>query len=504
MADTRDLIVRIKGDTSDFEKSIGNITGKSEEANTSFGKLAGAVAAGQAIFAAAQQVIAGVGDAIDFVKGTLDAVTELGIQVRKLTQETGANAQTASEWLAVFDRFGITGDQAAVAIKTFAKQVEAANSLNGAAASGFGKLGINVKDSTGKTKDFNELLLEVADKFQQLGPGLDRTATSVQLFGRQGQNLLPLLNNGRQGILELEDEAKRMGLVLDDQNAGAIADYIKKQAEMKEAVSGFKLQIGLGLMPIVTQMIGKMLDWVNANGGMQKIVQDRIIPVIKDLIKWVKENKQSFIDIINAVIDFGKFIGDVFAAVIAVFNFFHVTVAGVIYDVINFFQNLAKTIKNFIDSVVGWFKELPGHIADAFGKLVEIIVYPFKTAFNLVAKLWDDTIGKISFKAPDWVPGIGGKGWSMPQIPQLAQGAIIQSKPGGTLVNVGEAGQDEAVVPLNKMGSMGGVNITVNMGMYAGMPVEKREIALSLYKELVRAARAQGVNMPMIGAVGVQ
>jgi hypothetical protein len=40
--------------------------------------------------------------------------------------------------------------------------------------------------------------------------------------------------------------------------------------------------------------------------------------------------------------------------------------------------------------------------------------------------------------------------------------------------------------------------------MYAGMPVEKREIALSMYKELVRAARAQGVNMPMIGAGSVQ
>lgn len=48
------------------------------------------------------------------------------------------------------------------------------------------------------------------------------------------------------------------------------------------------------------------------------------------------------------------------------------------------------------------------------------------------------------------------------------------------------------------------VSLTLNVGMYAGMPVEKREIALELYRELVRAARSQGVSLPMIGAVGVQ
>jgi hypothetical protein len=55
-----------------------------------------------------------------------------------------------------------------------------------------------------------------------------------------------------------------------------------------------------------------------------------------------------------------------------------------------------------------------------------------------------------------------------------------------------------------KVGNAPNVTLNVNVGMYAGMPVEKREIALSMYKELVRAARAQGVNMPMIGAGSVQ
>jgi hypothetical protein len=46
--------------------------------------------------------------------------------------------------------------------------------------------------------------------------------------------------------------------------------------------------------------------------------------------------------------------------------------------------------------------------------------------------------------------------------------------------------------------------INVNVGMYAGMPVEKRAIAEDLWSELVRSAKAQGVVLPSIGSVVVQ
>jgi phage-related protein len=83
---------------------------------------------------------------------------------------------------------------------------------------------------------------------------------------------------------------------------------------------------------------------------------------------------------------------------------------------------------------------------------------------------------------------------------------------GGGLAVVGERGAEVVnlpkgsdVIPHNKTGSISGdINVTVNMGMYAGMPVEKREIAMSLWRELVRTARAQGVNLPNIGSVIVQ
>jgi hypothetical protein len=92
----------------------------------------------------------------------------------------------------------------------------------------------------------------------------------------------------------------------------------------------------------------------------------------------------------------------------------------------------------------------------------EFILGVYKTIFNTIAKLWNNTIGKLSFEFPSWVPGLGGKGFSVPNIPMLAEGGIVT---GPTLAMIGEAGP-EAVVPLSKMGGMGGgITVNVNGGL---------------------------------------
>jgi hypothetical protein len=95
-------------------------------------------------------------------------------------------------------------------------------------------------------------------------------------------------------------------------------------------------------------------------------------------------------------------------------------------------------------------------------KLYFGVVYDiFKTLFNGIAGLWNNTIGKLSFKAPSWVPGIGGKGFDVPNIPMLAEGGIVT---GPTLAMIGEKGP-EAVVPLDRYrGGGGNIYVTVQGG----------------------------------------
>ncbi|GHE46127.1 hypothetical protein GCM10018785_14820 [Streptomyces longispororuber] len=62
-------------------------------------------------------------------------------------------------------------------------------------------------------------------------------------------------------------------------------------------------------------------------------------------------------------------------------------------------------------------------------------------------------LNKVKVSVPGWVPGVGGKsfGVSLPTIPTLARGGVVLPRAGGTLAVLAEAGQAEAVLPLNRL-----------------------------------------------------
>lgn len=99
------------------------------------------------------------------------------------------------------------------------------------------------------------------------------------------------------------------------------------------------------------------------------------------------------------------------------------------------------------DGIMGFFRGAISTVSGIFGSIADAISTPFRNAFNGIAGFWNSTVGQISFKIPDWVPGVGGNGWSVPSIPMLAEGGVI-TRP--TLAVVGEAGP-EAVIPLSKL-----------------------------------------------------
>jgi len=115
--------------------------------------------------------------------------------------------------------------------------------------------------------------------------------------------------------------------------------------------------------------------------------------------------------------------------------------------------------RNIIDSV---FSVINGVVQSSLGVIksyFSALLGFYKGIFNGIASLWNNTIGKLSFKVPSWVPGLGGKGFDVPNIPMLAEGGIVTS---ATLAMIGERGP-EAVIPLDRMGQMGGNNVTINV-----------------------------------------
>jgi phage-related protein len=88
-----------------------------------------------------------------------------------------------------------------------------------------------------------------------------------------------------------------------------------------------------------------------------------------------------------------------------------------------------------------WLKGLPGGLKTVFLKVVDFVTLPFRTAFNLVADLWNKTLGSVKWSVPDWVPGIGGKTLGFPQMPHIHAGGVVPGVAGTAVPILALAGE---------------------------------------------------------------
>lgn len=98
-------------------------------------------------------------------------------------------------------------------------------------------------------------------------------------------------------------------------------------------------------------------------------------------------------------------------------------------------------IKKVTTKAFDWYISLPGKIWNAFKKIGGYISAPFRSAFNLVAKAWNNTIGQLSWTVPGWVPGIGGNTVGAPKLPTFHSGGTVPGQPGENVLAILRAGE---------------------------------------------------------------
>jgi hypothetical protein len=189
-------------------------------------------------------------------------------------------------------------------------------------------------------------------------------------------------------------------------------------------------------------------------GDMLLPIIDAIAPKLTAVSAWAQENPE----LMKLVV--GAFLG-LTAAVIALniamslnpITLIALAFAGVIGLLVVAYARF-KSFRTIVDTVFNAMKVGVEFTVSAVSSLIDV----FKTVFNTIGKLWNNSFGKISFTIPDII-GVPGRGtsFSIPKIPALADGGIVT---GPTLALIGEAGP-EAVIPLDRAGGMGGNNINV-------------------------------------------
>ena len=234
------------------------------------------------------------------------------------------------------------------------------------------------------------------------------------------------------------------------QNHAKLAGVIKK---LTGGATGFK-----GFAAIMTGPVGIAIAAVAAGALLIYKNWDKIAPILqkigdKFVSFWqtVQPQIQPFLDICKKI---ASFMSDVFKAT------FDVVLAGLGEGLVSFFNSASDIIGNILGVFEGvitflsgvftgnWEKAWNGLkdiVGNAFGALAGLVKTPINAVISIVNGAIDK-INSIHFTVPEWVPGIGGKGWQgldIPKIPTLAKGTdnwkggIVQiSERGGEIVDL--------------------------------------------------------------------
>ena len=234
------LVYKIQGDNSEFDKSIN----QSETKVSKFGAVADKMLAGVTV-AAIGMAVKKMGEMVMASATALD-------RVDKLSQKIGLSRTAFQEWDYIIGQSGASVEGLQMGIKTLASAADEASKGNKQYKDSFDKLGVSVTDVNGQMKDQETLFNEVFSALADMENQTERTAIASDLLGRSATELAPTLNTSKEGIEQLRQEAHDLGLVYSDGlvDAGVVlGDNIDR---LKKSFDAFKTK---ALAPVIGVMV---------------------------------------------------------------------------------------------------------------------------------------------------------------------------------------------------------------------------------------------------------
>ena len=211
-----------------------------------------------------------VGQAVGDTMGRiLDSTIKAADGYRRLSEKTGASIEFLSRFTEAADDVFVSSESVNSALNIFAKKIGGIEDAMDGSGVSAGAFAAKLREIGVTSDNMEEALMQVADQFKAMPNGTDKAALAVQLFGKQGAELIPILNKGRDGIKEMGDAAEALGLTMDTKTSKAVDRLKVRQDAINDTIKGTETRLGKELIPTFLDWSEAMQQATKEMGGAQ-------------------------------------------------------------------------------------------------------------------------------------------------------------------------------------------------------------------------------------------
>lgn len=282
MAQVSGIEVKFSADTSDLDKGIASASGKIQN----FSKLAAVGLAGLATAAAAGGVAIGA-----LTKQAINFADEIG----KTAQKIGMTSESLSKLEYAAKLSDISLGQLQIGLGQLSKNMQSGDEA-------FAALGITIADAQGNLRSTEEVFLDLAERFAAMEDGAGKTALMMQIFGRSGADLIPMMNAGRDGLAQMTDEAARFGLEISTNTSRAAEGFNDNLTRITSLFTGLANTIAQKSAPKMKEITDRFIKFVDEGNYVEKIANliDGAFGMLAETMQFLTSAWEAFTIRLNA------------------------------------------------------------------------------------------------------------------------------------------------------------------------------------------------------------
>lgn len=269
------LRVNLSADTAAWESGLRRAQGSAQNFASSLTK----VFAGLGIAVGIEKVVEGV---VHSLKAAVEQADQLG----KTAQKVGLPVEELSKLKLAADLSDVSMETLSTSLGKLSKaMVEVARGGGDQAGLALRQLGVSVKSADGSLRSVGDVLADVAGKFEGAKDGASKTAAAMAIFGKGGKELIPLLNEGKDSLLEWGKAAERMGLVISKETSDQAQKFQDNIKLLNLAKQGLVNTVMAALLPALVRLSEQFVETAK-DGSVMRNTAERIVDAIKGIVTF--------------------------------------------------------------------------------------------------------------------------------------------------------------------------------------------------------------------------